>query len=225
MPRDFNVKDLGATGSGSTDDSIAIRNAIAAAVAAGGGVVYFPNGTYIISADGSNPWCLLLSNNITLRGETRESAILKMAAMQTGDRRLLSMTGVHDVNICNLSIDGNKLSNPGLSEQAHGIFASATVRLTVSGVTCYDNKGDGVYVHGNSSDALIENCYIHDNARNGVSIAGGGQERIIVRSCQIRNNIAQQIDTEMNVGAFVKDITVEDCHLVSLTDFALTLSG
>lgn len=225
MPRDFNVKDFGATGNGSTNDSIAIRKTIAAAVAVGGGVVYFPNGTYIISPDSSNPWCLLLANNISLLGETREGAILKMAGMQSGDRRLISMTRVHDVNICNLSINGNKRANGGLSEQSHGIFASATVRLTVSGVTSYDNRGDGIYVHSGSSDALIENCYIHDNARNGVSIGGGGQERITVRSCQIRNNVAQQIDTEMDKGAFVKDITVEDCHLVSLADFGLTLSG
>ena len=45
----FSVKDFGARGDGSTDDRTAIQAAIDAAEAAGGGVVYFPAGTYIIS--------------------------------------------------------------------------------------------------------------------------------------------------------------------------------
>jgi polygalacturonase len=42
----FNVKSYGATGNGSTIDTPAINNAIAAASAAGGGEVLFPAGTY-----------------------------------------------------------------------------------------------------------------------------------------------------------------------------------
>jgi hypothetical protein len=44
----FNVKDAayGATGDGTTNDTSAINAAIAALVAAGGGILYFPKGTY-----------------------------------------------------------------------------------------------------------------------------------------------------------------------------------
>jgi hypothetical protein len=47
-PYVFNVKDFGAVGNGSADDTAAITAAIAAAVAApfGGGAVYFPSGVY-----------------------------------------------------------------------------------------------------------------------------------------------------------------------------------
>ncbi len=44
----FNVKDYGATGDGSTDDTAAIQDTIDAAYAAEGGVIYFPPGVYII---------------------------------------------------------------------------------------------------------------------------------------------------------------------------------
>ena len=44
----FNVRDFGALGDGSTDDTTAIQNAINACNAAGGGVVYFPDGVYIV---------------------------------------------------------------------------------------------------------------------------------------------------------------------------------
>lgn len=46
--KEYNVKDYGALGNGSHDDTEHIQNAINAAVAAGGGIVYFPNGIYII---------------------------------------------------------------------------------------------------------------------------------------------------------------------------------
>src|SRR6478609_1236419 len=42
----FNVKDYGAIGNGVADDRVPIQNAMAAATAAGGAVVFFPHGTY-----------------------------------------------------------------------------------------------------------------------------------------------------------------------------------
>jgi parallel beta-helix repeat protein len=45
----YNVKRYGALGDGSTDDTDTIQDAINAAEAAGGGMVYFPKGEYIIT--------------------------------------------------------------------------------------------------------------------------------------------------------------------------------
>ena len=47
--RGFDVKAYGATGDGVTDDSNAVQAAIAACYTAGGGVVHFPAGDYVIS--------------------------------------------------------------------------------------------------------------------------------------------------------------------------------
>uniref|UniRef100_UPI001C01C118 glycoside hydrolase family 55 protein n=1 Tax=Mycobacterium tuberculosis TaxID=1773 RepID=UPI001C01C118 len=48
MRRIFNVSDYGAKGDGVTDDSQSIQAAIMAAKAAGGGLVFIPNGKYLI---------------------------------------------------------------------------------------------------------------------------------------------------------------------------------
>jgi len=51
----FNVKDYGALGDGATDDTVAIRATINAASSAGGGIVYFPTGTYAVCNQGDDP--------------------------------------------------------------------------------------------------------------------------------------------------------------------------
>ena len=49
-PSQFNIKDYGATGNGTTLDSKAINATITAAAGAGGGTVYFPAGNYLSGA-------------------------------------------------------------------------------------------------------------------------------------------------------------------------------
>ncbi len=50
----YNVKDFGAKGNGAADDTTAIRNALAAAEAAGGGIIYLPAGTYDVCPQASD---------------------------------------------------------------------------------------------------------------------------------------------------------------------------
>lgn len=45
----YNVKDYGALGNGTTDDTSAIQDALDACVSAGGGAVYIPSGLYVVS--------------------------------------------------------------------------------------------------------------------------------------------------------------------------------
>jgi polygalacturonase len=55
----FNVKDYGAKADGKTNDAAAINKAIAAAAKAGGGIVFFPAGTYLSGS-------IRLQSNVTL---------------------------------------------------------------------------------------------------------------------------------------------------------------
>ena len=48
LPRALNVRDFGATGSGTVDDAPAIRRTVLAAVLAGGRTVYMPAGQYLL---------------------------------------------------------------------------------------------------------------------------------------------------------------------------------
>ncbi len=221
----LNVKHYGAVGDGVTDDSAVIRSVIALAVADGGGSVYFPTGTFLVSAEGINAWCLNIPSNVRITGQTKENSVIKMADGQAGFTRVLYTATTEDVWIMNLCIDGNK-ANQTVEEHRAGIFATlGAKRLTISNVWSHDNSGDGIGIHGQCEDIIVYNCRCEDNDRSGVAIHGGDQNRVTVRNCQLINNVAQQLDTEFDPGSPAQNITVEGCHLVSLTDYAMTISG
>ncbi|HEX8916304.1 MAG TPA: glycosyl hydrolase family 28-related protein, partial [Humisphaera sp.] len=67
----FNVRDFGAKGDDVTDDTKAVRDALAAAEKNGGGVVYVPWGTYRLS-----DWVAVPARTV-VRGEARDAAVLK----------------------------------------------------------------------------------------------------------------------------------------------------
>lgn len=71
----FNAKDFGAKGDDIVDDTPAIKAAFAAAEKAGGGVVYFPYGTYRLTS-----W-VRIPERVTLRGEGRDITWLKWSQL------------------------------------------------------------------------------------------------------------------------------------------------
>jgi hypothetical protein len=72
----FNVLNYGATGNGTTDDTTAIQSAINACQTAGGGVVFFPPGTYKITAG-----LTISADNIQIVGSGWSSQILASGAI------------------------------------------------------------------------------------------------------------------------------------------------
>lgn len=107
----YNVLAYGATGDGTTNDSTAIQSALDACEAGGGGVVYFPEATYICKN-------LTVASNTTLLGDGKTASILKLpaAAIYT-DTILLNETTASFTNsgirILSLGFDGNGAQQSG----------------------------------------------------------------------------------------------------------------
>lgn len=89
----FNVQapPYNATGNGITDDTVAIQNAINACAASpgGGGVVYFPAGTYLVTPAGSPAVGLTVPSQVVLAGAGTSITTVK----KNGAGVLISMSG------------------------------------------------------------------------------------------------------------------------------------
>ena len=95
----FNVMAYGATGNGSTDDTSAIRAAISAANSAKGGVVFFPQGNYLISGQLSIP-----GSGIQLVGAGQNAtAITVSSSYASGDVILFSNVSYGSVRMLSLT--------------------------------------------------------------------------------------------------------------------------
>lgn len=99
-----NVKDYGAVGDGSTNDSAAVDSAVAALPAAGG-ILYFPPGTYIVDPDAGGGASLDPERPILLLGAGPGISIVKAASgVDPGDgtdyrlARIRGRTTVRDIS-------------------------------------------------------------------------------------------------------------------------------
>lgn len=85
----YNVKmsPYNATGNGSTDDRAAIQAAITAAIAAGGGTVFFPAGTYIVGDE-----LTVNGDGIIFQGVSYTRSIIKSTTNSVGTLQLGSLS-------------------------------------------------------------------------------------------------------------------------------------
>jgi len=108
----LNVKQYGAAGNGTTDDTAAIQAAIDA-VPASGGTVMFPPGTYIVAP--KKTVGIVIKSNLRLAGAGKES-VLKIKDHLGDWQRLLSprdLTGnVENFAVEDLTFDANIQNNP-----------------------------------------------------------------------------------------------------------------
>ena len=184
------VGDFGAKGDGTTDDTAAIKAAIAAA---GGGTVFFPLGTYVVSDTLVQPdmqtW-LGAGTAAVLPGEEKGSCIKAVH----GGKAIVAMH----------RLDSLQVSGPGgvVSPQSVGIWSDGsalTLRdVSVAGFAAGMSIDNVWYAHldrvslmRNSLGLSINNCYNvtadtlrvyaqkdDDTLGTGISITGGGSIRM-----------------------------------------------
>ncbi|EJM17019.1 parallel beta-helix repeat (two copies) [Pseudomonas sp. GM18] len=172
----FNVQNFGAKGDGITDDTAAIQRAIDAAAAAGGGQVYMPTGTYIVSG-GVEPsdGCLMLKSNVYLYGDGMGATTVKVAdgsdTKITGVIRSAYGEQTHDFGVSNLTIDGNRDNTTGkIDGWFNGYIpgeAGYDSNVTLDSVEIKDCSGYGFDPHEQTVNMVIKNCVSHGNGLDG----------------------------------------------------------
>jgi len=137
----FNVKDYGATGDGTTDDTTAFQSALTAA-SVSGGVVYLPAGDYAVDTASlgalASDAIAIAGDNVTIRGAGAGQTTIQMTGTTTGCSIFLG-TGIN-----NLIIEGIKFV--GLNDT---VADNSALRITGSSTEHMDGF-------------TIRDCEFHD---------------------------------------------------------------
>lgn len=100
-------------------------------------------------------------------------------------------------------------------EWRHCMDIEGASNVTISGISCNDSGGDGLYL-ANSTNVTIEDCIFNNNRRQGSSITGRVNHIFYLRDHFTNTNgTAPQsgIDIEPNdPGGFLLDVNIDDCY-------------
>lgn len=185
------VRDYGADGDGSSDDTSAIQAALDA-----GGVTFFPPGIYATRQ-------LIVPSGAVLRGVNAGSfdlpdlpssqlSILKLMD-GTNDHLLYGPQEAQGVIVEDLQLDGNKYiqSDPCVGIYLEDAPNSCESRWVLNRVYIHDFTLDGIYVGQNRRNNRIKNCALISNYQNGLRISGTDS---IIESCDVGLNASNGID-------------------------------
>lgn len=141
----FNVMDYGAKGDNATDDTTAIQNALTACSNAGGGIVFFPLGTYLISATLN-----ITSDNVRLVGVSWGSKLVAAAGFVGTTMINVQAQGTagvfrYGIAIEELDIYGADVTGVG------GITLTSTYHAYMRHVRVEHCPGIGIYFTGSSA--------------------------------------------------------------------------
>jgi hypothetical protein len=212
----LNVRNFGAVGDGSRDDTAAFQAAIDALPALGG-TVDVPAGTYMIDA----------VTSIRVRSYThlRMASGAKLVAKANSSERykVLYVYKAQHVEISGGQIVGERDAHVGTTGQwGHGIFVHGSSHVTVRDVLISKCWGDGLVVAGAvvwqapsipSSDVLVANVVCTGNRRQGMSI--GYVRGVKVYDSEFSNSHGTTpqcgVDIEPENGKAAYNVLFENC--------------
>ncbi|KAF8549350.1 glycoside hydrolase family 55 protein [Imleria badia] len=229
-----NVKDYGAAGDGVTDDTAAIR----AAMASGGrcgvtcgsstispAIVYFPRGTYLVSSaietyyytqmigDARNPPTLLASSNFT------GSAVIDADPYIPngwGDQWFLNEDNLFR-SVRNLIIDLRRVPSGENAIGLHWQVAQATslVNVVVEMSTASGTNHQGIFMENGSGGFMGD--IVFNGGKIGIEV---GNQQFTVRNLTV-NNAVTAVSGLWNWGFTFQGVTINNCQV----GFALAIGG
>lgn len=188
-PGSINLRQFGAKGDGSTDDTTALTNALSYLNTAGGGVLFVPRGTFKLTNG-----ITVANSNLTISG-TGPGSTIRSDKTDGTNNFLFTFTG-SGVRLANLRLARGSNANPleGVADKLI-ILNNTVVNWEMSGCEIDGNmtgqivRGGYYYteirssgLNGNNPDGiLIQGCYFTDCGNRALDLRG-------VRDATITNN-------------------------------------
>lgn len=214
----INVKDFGAVGNGTTNDTAAVLLAIAASA---GKVLLWPAGTYLINNNpiipvSNSAWCLTPSATIT---NVTTSAVYVM----------FSIDGVSNFTLYGGgTIQGYVVNNPVANAILVNISNSAatidTKNILIDNITFTNSNGECIYIGSGGGASVgcqnvtINNCKISGARRNGIAVGAANFVTITNNEISATSNpdhaeICSGIDVEPLVGQVSKNLHIANNYI------------
>lgn len=219
----FNVKNYGAVGDNSTDDTTAIQRAINAA--SSGGIVYFPRGTYKITD------ALNVTNGMSFLGTGRAKSIIAgysttKNGFQVSTPDTVAFQGLQVTRTSTTPSSGDAIiftetstENVGssvvdciFSNWYNGVHFERAQQWRVSHCYFANNYNIGLYAqniyNGDSGANVIDSGTIFDNSRGGTTFgvyygSGGGLTlqgvKFLSHTYQFYQNLESAVSTGINI--------------------------
>jgi len=206
----FNVKDYGAVGDGVTDDTASIQSAMSDAQTAGGGIVFFPIGTYCISDElyvyqipvslvgvgsGWNAWLQNVATNISVLKWTGSSgkAMIHYKTVNTSfkiDSIKLDCNDSASVGMLLDGVQGGIIDNISILNKP----ADCGLRLTATEMTCSWNsfrnlgiqnlvKSNTKAIHLTGGEELVANTCHNTFINTRIDHGGSNSHAIYLGNC------------------------------------------
>ncbi|HEY0505383.1 MAG TPA: right-handed parallel beta-helix repeat-containing protein [Lysobacter sp.] len=212
------VRNYGALGNGSNDDTAAFQAAINA-LPSTGGTVTVPAGDYVIDP----------TVNVRLRSKMHlqlASGARLRAKRNSAERAYVLMVyKVSDVEISGGQIIGDRDTHLGTTgEWGHGIMIRGASRVTVRDMHISDCWGDGVSIGGAMvtgaptipcNDVIITNIVSTNNRRQGLTIGCSSNVKVYDSEFSYSNGIAPQcgidIEPDSNDSRTTDTVHIQNC--------------
>jgi parallel beta-helix repeat protein len=175
-----------ATADGTTDDTTAIQTAINIAEAAGGGTVFFPEGTYLVSS------LTVDSDNVTLAGTGRGSII-----KSTSDDEIVKGMSAAGLVVRDLQILGDA---DALKTLQRGIQWTSVTDGLIHNVYVKNCGYDGILLLSGCVGNTVSSCNVTGCTDDGINI--GGDNSAICRNNTVVGNV---VTSCTGVGVHISD--------------------
>lgn len=176
----FNVGKRGARGNGTANDATAIQDTIADADAVGGGILFFPPGTYKLEQQ------LLLKSNLILCGLPGLSKLQFSGSMAAAN--LFSGTSLSQLVIRDLELIGDTSENAASAAYGGGVMLNSCVDVVLWNLYIHGFVQKGINIVGASTYASlrgkIKRCRIDSISSIGTTYVGGVHGITMSDGCQ-----------------------------------------
>lgn len=214
----INVKDtrFGAVGDGVVDDTAAINAALVYADTLGGGTVYLPKGTYLVSQFASSDSAVLLEHdNVHIVGAGRGVTELILAANTA--KHLVNIKNCSKVSIRSMSLNGNR-TNQAVDSGFHALRLSAANEATADDLFIQEAIHYGIGGQAGSVHRVrLTNIDILNTGGDGIDLKNPDQdaEAIFVDNVSVRGwfkslTLSNQKGIDIRGPALVSNVRVSE---------------